>query len=192
MRKLVIFALVMFVISFANVAGAYNWHLEYDFPARRIVTVPNGNDDYDHRVYSFVNAQGRPSLLFVCHGTYSDGVYYACLGGKFYSNYAWAVDNEIRYHINRGEIDRNSFEQVYFLTCHSGYAAQREVIMPVLNKPLKMAIYNKSVQGVKEYFDSQWRVNRVILLRDHPYTPGDLDSIGEVYEYVIIAGDSQD
>ncbi|MBR1806204.1 MAG: hypothetical protein IJ774_07455 [Selenomonadaceae bacterium] len=192
MRKLVIFALMMFVTSFANTVSAYNWHLEYDFPARRIVLVPDG-DNFDHIIYSFTNAQGRPSLLFVCHGAESDGVYYAYMGGKFYSNYAHAVDNEIRYHINRGEIKQNSFEQVYFLTCHAGYAAQREVVMPFLNKPLKMAIYNKSVQGLKEYFDSQWRVNRVVLLQDHPYVPGDLDSNGsEIFDDVIIAGDSQD
>ena len=33
------------------------------------------------------------------------------MGGKFYKNYAAAVDNEIRYHINRGEIRQGSFDK---------------------------------------------------------------------------------
>ena len=194
MKKIIVVTLSLFLIldAFVNVVFAYNWVKEYDFPARRIVYVPRGYDNFDHIVYSFSNAQGRPCLLFVCHGTFNNQEeYLAYMGGNFYRDYAAAVDNEIRYHINRGEIGANSFEKVYFLTCHSGYAEQQEVTMPVLNKNLRMVIYNKGVQGLKEYFDSQWKVNRVVLLQDHPEIPWDGIG-GEIFDDVIIADDSED
>ena len=194
MKKLVVFALILFVSSIANTAGAYNWYLEYDLLATRLVMVPNGSDDEDHSIYSFTDAQGRPSLLFVCHGAESDGEYYACLGGEFYNDYASAVDNVIRYHINRGEIRNTNFEKVYFLTCHAGYAPQKTVTMPVLNKPLQMALYNKSVQAIGEYFDSQGRVYRVALFQDHYWAPGEdgIDDPTTMVDNFFIAGDSDE
>lgn len=73
--------------------------------------VSEGVDPYDHKIYSFKDGDGRSSLLFVCHGSNYNGEYYACMGGKFYKNYAAAVDNEIRYLINRGKIRQGSFEK---------------------------------------------------------------------------------
>ena len=140
-------------------ATEYKWVEEYSFPA--------ADNNRDHEIYIFTDGNGYRSLLFACHGwgNERDG-YMATMGGKWYTNYAAAVDNEIRYHINRGEIRANSFEKVYFLTCYSGYAPTRSVTMPVLKKTLQMVLYNLGVEGICEYFDSYGYVRYISLLRD--------------------------
>ena len=172
MKKFIVLIFCMLVLMnfCANTAGAYNWVEAYSFPAKKIVTVfDHYNNDEDHSVYSFTDGDGRSCLLFVCHGTVtSEGDYAACLGGRYYTNYAAAVDNEIRYHINRGEITQG-FDKVYFLTCYSGYAAQKRVTLPVLHKNLQMAIYSRNVEGLLEYLDNDWQVYYVGLYRDDPY-----------------------
>lgn len=180
MKRLIILASVLFIMSaYASTASA-GWIKEFGFPAKRLVTVPIGYavpadvDPHDHRIYSFQDGDGRSSLLFVCHGSESNGEYFACLGGKFYGDYAAAVDNEIRYHINRGEIKWGSFDKVYFLTCHSGYAPQKTVTMPVLQKRLQMVLYNKSYEGLLEYFNNNWEIYYVVLCKDLPGAPTDL------------------
>lgn len=150
---------------FINTAFAYTWVEEFSFPAERLVAVPDNNRD--HEIYIFTDGNGYRSLLFACHGygNERDG-YMATMGGKWYTDYAAAVDNEIRYHINRGEVRANSFDKVYFLTCYSGYAPQRSVTMPVLRKTLQMAVYNRGVEGICEHFDNYGYVRRLTLLRD--------------------------
>lgn len=168
--------LIAFFSFFAYTVNAAEPRLVeiYHFPADRIVTVPNGPNDYDHRVYSFKDGNSRSSLLFVCHGTVdAQGTYYACMGGKYYSNYAAAIDNEIRYHINRGEINGNGFERVYFLSCHSGYAPRQTVTMPVLNKKLQMILYEKTPEWLCEVYNNKtWRVEYLHLLVERPSVPG--------------------
>lgn len=194
MKKFIIIVMSAFVLlsGCANSVAFAGWKKIFEFPARRLVTVPIGYavpadvDPHDHRIYSFRDGDGRASLLFVCHGSQSNGDYYACLGGKFYSDYAAAVDNEIRYHINRGEIRRGSFDKVYFLTCHSGYALQKTVRMPVLQKNLQMILYNKSYEGLLEYFDANWEVYYVVLCKDYPNLPTDLSPAEE--KRIIKAG----
>ena len=192
MRRFVIFALVMIISAYATNVSAYEWTTVYEFPATRLVMVPKGRSNFDHIIFSFTDAQGRSSLLFVCHGTESEGKYYAYMGDEWHSDYAWAVDNEIRYHIKRGEV-RNNFERVYFLTCHAGYAPQKTVTMPVLKKDLQMAVYDKGVQGLRQYYDSQGRIYAVALMHSHGMVLGNdsiLDSFDPTDEYgVIIAGD---
>lgn len=186
MKRLVIFVLAVIMAACANSVAAekYHWIEVFNFPAKRIVTVPSGYNDYDHRVYSFTDRNGQSSLLFVCHGTVnSQGEYTACMGGKYYTDYASAVDNEIRYHINRGEIRGNSFDNVYFLTCYSGYASQQNVTLPVLQKNLKMVLYERNVEGLCEIFDNNWRVARVSLLIDRPPLPGIYGGKSSDYEY---------
>lgn len=195
MKKFIVLALFLVMSSFTSNADAYNWFKEYEFYATRLVKVPKGYNNFDHVIYYFTDAQGRPSLLFMCHGSVNNqGQYFAYMGDKWHSDYASAVDNEIRYHINRGEV-RNNFEKVYFLTCHAGYAPQKTVTMPVLNKQLQMALYNKSVQGLREYYDYQGRVYYVELLQDHSNTLGEdtvTDSFNPVVDGVIIAGNADE
>ena len=194
MKKLVVFALMMFVSSIASTVSA-KWVTKYEFPATRLVLVPGITDEIDHTVYSFTDAQGRPSLLFACHGSAKRGEYYASLGEKRYKDYASAIDNEIRYHINRGDIRNTNFEKVYFLTCHAGYAPHKTVTMPVLDKPLQMAIYNKGVQAIGELLDSYGRVYHVILYEQHGSAPGE-DGIDDpstvVDNFFIMAEDSDE
>lgn len=151
--------------AYANAALAYTWVEEFSFPAERLVNVPDNNGD--HEVYIFTDGNGYRCLLFACHGygNENDG-YMATMGGKWYTNYAAAVDNEIRYHINRGEIQTNSFEKVYLLSCYSGYAPQRSVTMPVLKRTLQMVVYNRGVEGICEHFDNYGYVRSLTLLRD--------------------------
>ena len=63
--------------------------------------------------------------------------------------------------------------------------------MPVLNKQLQMALYNKSVQGITEHYDNWGRVYYVTLFQDHSSTLG-TDSISDTFnpvvDGVIIAG----
>ena len=68
MRRFVIFALVVIISAYATNVNAYNWIKEYEFSVTRLVKVPRGNNNYDHKIFSFTDAQGRPALLFVCHG----------------------------------------------------------------------------------------------------------------------------
>ena len=169
MKKSIIIALVTILAIFSGIktaaADEYNWVEMFSFPAKRLVLVPDNNRD--HEIYIFTDGNGYKSLLFACHGwgNERDG-YMATMGGKWYTDYAAAVDNEIRYHINRGEVRANSFQKVYFLTCYSGYAPTRSVTMPVLGKELQMAVYNKGVEGICEYYDSYGYVVRLALLRD--------------------------
>lgn len=167
MKRFFILALGAFLIlgAYANAALAYTWVEEFSFPAERLVSVPDNNGD--HEIYIFTDGNGYRCLLFACHGygNEQDG-YMAAMGGKLYQNYAAAVDNEIRYHINRGEVQRDSFNKVYFLSCYSGYAPQKSVTMPVLGKILQMVIYNRGVEGVCEHFDNYGYVRRLTLLRD--------------------------
>lgn len=167
MKKIIVLTLSTFFILcvYVNTALAYTWVEEFSFPAERLVKVPDNNGD--HEIYIFTDGNGYRSLLFACHGygNEQDG-YMATMGGKWYKNYAAAVDNEIRYHINRGEVSANSFDKVYFVTCYSGYAPQRSVTLPVLRKVLQMAVYNRGVEGVCEHFDNYGYVRRLTLLRD--------------------------
>lgn len=175
MKKIIFLVLIALVGFLTETANADEPRLVtiFEFPVKRIVTVPNGPDDYDHRVYSFKDGNGKSNLLFVCHGTVDNqGKYYAYMGGRFYSNYAAAIDNEIRYHINRGEINSNGFERVYFLSCYSGYAPMQTVTMPVLNKKLQMVLYEKNAEWLCEYYDDSWRVYYVALLVERPFVPG--------------------
>ena len=154
MKRLVIFVLAVIMAACANSVAAekYHWIEVFNFPAKRIVTVPSGYNDYDHRVYSFTDRNGQSSLLFVCHGTVnSQGEYTACMGGKYYTDYASAVDNEIRYHINRGEIRGNSFDNVYFLTCYSGYASQQMSRSPFFKRILKWYSTNETLRGFVKF-----------------------------------------
>lgn len=167
MKKMFILALgiTLALCAYVNTAFAYMWVEEASFPAERLVAVPDNNRD--HEIYIFTDGNGYRSLLFACHGYGNDQEgYMATMGGKWYRDYAYAVDNEIRYHINRGEVRANSFEKVYFLTCYSGYAPQRIVTMPVLRKPLQMALYNRGIEGICEHFDSYGYVRRLTLVRD--------------------------
>ena len=189
MRRFVIFALVVIISTYATNVNAYNWIKEYEFPATRLVKVTRGKDNYDHMIYSFTDAQRRSALLFVCHGVEINGEYRAYMDGELHSDYATAVDNIIRRHIKSGEVS-NDFEKVYFHTCHAGYAPQKTVMMPILNKPLQMALYNKGVQAHVEYFDSQGRVYALALWQDHPERPG-TDGVDDV-PGLIIAGDSEE
>ena len=174
MKKVIFLVLIALVSLWVGTVDAEPYLVKIsEFPAKRIVTVPNGPEDYDHRIYSFRDGNNKSSLLFVCHGAIdAKGTYYACMGGKYYSNYAAAIDNELRYHINRGEINRNGFERVYFLSCYSGYAPRQTVTMPVLNKKLQMVLYEKTPEWICEYFDDSWRVYHVALLIDRPPVPG--------------------
>lgn len=196
MKKFIILASVFFIMSaYASTAFA-GWKERFGFSAKRLVTVPitypvpEGVSPYDHRIYSFKDGDGRSSLLFVCHGSNYNGEYYACIGGKFYKNYSAAVDNEIRYHINRGEIRQGSFDKVYFLSCHSDYAAQKTIRMPVLQKNLQMVLYNKSREALIEYFDSSSKVYYVVLYEDLPDLPSDLSPADE--KRIIVAGGSEE
>lgn len=190
MKKFIlpVFVVFMLMSSYANASeDEPNWKEEFSFAAKRIVTVPKGYDDYDHRIYSFTDGDGRSSLLFVCHGgVNAQGQYFAYMGDKWHSDYASAIDNEIRYHINRGEIRANSFDKVYFLTCYSGYAPQRRVTLPVLRKNLQMVLYTRSVEGLLEYFDNRWQVYYVGLYKDDPGGPSDINA--GVAKRIIRAG----
>lgn len=187
MKKLLVILLgaVFSIIAYMNTASAYTWVKIYSFPAERLVKVPDYNGD--HEVYIFTDGNGYRSLLFACHGwgNAKDG-YMCTMGGKWYTNYAAAVDNEIRYHINRGEISANSFEKVYFLSCYSGYAPQQSITMPVLRKTLQFVVYNMGVEGICEHFDNYGYVRYLTLLKDVPegvprgeeeFVPGPNDKI---------------
>ncbi len=171
MKKFIVLALSMFVfMSSCTNAAEENWKEEFSFPVKKIVDVPAGRNDFDHKIYSFKDGDGLSSLLFVCHGAVtSQNEYVACLGGKYYRNYAAAVDNEIRYHIFRGEIRQGSFDKVYFLTCYSGYAPKKITKMPVLRKNLQMALYSRDAQAFEEHVDNNWRVYYLTLYRNDPY-----------------------
>ena len=163
---------------------------EFSFTAKKIVDVPKGRNDFDHKIYAFTDGDGRSSLLFVCHGARTrQNEYVAYMGGKYYINYANAVDNEIRYHIFRGEIKPGSFEKVYFLTCYSGYAPTKTVTMPVLRKNLQMALYSKRAQAFEEHLDNNWRVYYVTLYRDDPNE--NLSETNNARRNIIRAGDSE-
>lgn len=154
-------------------AEEYNQQEEYSFAAKKIVTVPTVDySDEEISIYAFTDADGTPCLLFTCHSMVTPKKKYAaCLGGKYYTNYAAVVDNEIRYHINRGEIRNGSFDRVYFLSCYSGYAPQRTVTMLVLRKKLQMILYNTNIEGIAKYLDKNDRVYYLGLYKNSPGGP---------------------
>lgn len=167
MKKFVVATIsaVFVLCACINTALAYTWVKEFTFPVDRLVSVPDNNRD--HEIYIFTDGNGYRCLLFACHGQGNDrDGYMATMGGKWYKNYAAAVDNEIRYHMSRGEVRPNSFEKVYFVSCYSGYAPQRSITLPVLKKTLQMAIYNRGVEGICEHINSQGYVIAITLLRD--------------------------
>lgn len=143
----------------------------YDFPVNLLVYVPgeNGNG-FDHIVCRFTDGDGKNSLLFVCHGSVDNKQQYrAHMGGKSATNYAWFVDNELLYHINRREIAYN-FEKVYMLSCYSGYAPTQTVSMPNIKNPtdnrpmeLKMVLYSKNPEWFSLYFDNYGYARHIYL-----------------------------
>lgn len=193
MKKFINLALSMLAIMIVCMSSAaaysnYNWQCVYEFDAVKLVQMGSG-ENFDHAIYMFEDGDRRNALLFACHGTYRNNRYLACLAGDEFANYAGAIDAVLQYHIKKGKIRANSFSKVYLISCHAGYAPQKTVTLPNLNRQLQIAIYNKGVQAIC-VSNSRGNYVHVALIRDKPGAPSGFNP--PVGGEVIVLGEPEE